>query len=554
MIRLNKSATAVYLTVTLLLILAYLCRFLRPSFLSPKDVGLIRSGIYIGLYIAWGFSIRNRIIQPQARRHLSAIAALMVFWFVVRTIKYHFASEVATPHLYRYLWYAFYPPMLFIPLLAIFVTMSVGAPEDFRLPKQAALLSIPTALLVLLVMTNDLHQLVFTFPADLPVWTDDNYGYAAGYFCIVGWLAFCALLMLGMMLHKCRVPRSRKRIWLPLLPICAMILYTVLHYSQAPWLRYIAGDMTAVTCLGYASTLELCVQSGLIQSNTHYRELFMSCTLRVQLTGADFQPLMVSRSAEPIAPQAMLQTQAGPVQLEGGLRLSSAPVRGGHVFWSEDVSELLSVLEELQDAKDALEDSNALLRAEYTLRVKEAHIAEQDRLYNLIQQETAPRIKLLADLTEEFEAAHLEEDRKRLLGKMTVIGAYLKRRSNLIFLADKTPLLQAKELSLTFGESLDNLELCGVTCGFSSEVSGTVEAAQLMELYDFFEEVVERSLGSMSTMAVRIRRAEGQLLITITTDARAGLSSLAAGSTTVLQDEDGEWLLCMRPCPGGAAQ
>ena len=32
----------------------------------------------------------------------------------------------------------------------------------------------------------------------------------------------------------------------------------------------------------------------------------------------------------------MRQTEAGPVRLDGGLRLSGAPVRGGHVLWTED--------------------------------------------------------------------------------------------------------------------------------------------------------------------------------------------------------------------------
>ena len=38
-----------------------------------------RSVIYIVLFTAWGISVCRRIIQPQARRYLTAISALMVF-------------------------------------------------------------------------------------------------------------------------------------------------------------------------------------------------------------------------------------------------------------------------------------------------------------------------------------------------------------------------------------------------------------------------------------------------------------------------------------------
>ena len=373
----------------------------------------------------------------------------------------------------RHLWYLYYLPMLFIPLLAVFIALSLGKPESFRLPKWTVLLYIPTAALLLLVLTNDLHQLVFRFPEDAVVWMNE-YRYGIVYFPVVGWMVLCALTALVIMLVKCRVPNSRKVLVLPFVPVVLSVIYGALYIFQLPWLRLIAGDVTVVFCLLIAATLESCIQCGLIQSNTHYNDLLLSCTLRVQLTDPEYQRLLSSRSAEPIPLQIMRQTETGPVRLDGGLRLSGAPVRGGHVLWTEDVSELLEVLEELQDVKDSLEDNNALLRAEYTLKAREAHIAEQDRLYNIIQRETAPRIKLLAELTDAFETMGDEAQRKQILGKMAVIGAYLKRRSNLIFLADKTPLFQEKELHLALGVSMDNLGLCGITCGLLSELEGPV--------------------------------------------------------------------------------
>ena len=508
---------------------------------------ILRAAIYIGLFVAWGISVRSRIIQPQVRRYLTAVSALMIFWMTVRSIRYSLEEAL---WVMRHLWYLYYLPMLFIPLLAVFIALSLGKPESFRLPKWTVLLYIPTAALLLLVLTNDLHQLVFRFPEDAVVWMNE-YRYGIVYFPVVGWMVLCALTALVIMLVKCRVPNSRKVLVLPFVPVVLSVIYGALYIFQLPWLRLIAGDVTVVFCLLIAATLESCIQCGLIQSNTHYNDLLLSCTLRVQLTDPEYQRLLSSRSAEPIPLQIMRQTETGPVRLDGGLRLSGAPVRGGHVLWTEDVSELLEVLEELQDVKDSLEDNNALLRAEYTLKAREAHIAEQDRIYNIIQRETAPRIKLLAELTDAFETMGDEAQRKQILGKMAVIGAYLKRRSNLIFLADKTPLFQEKELHLTFGESMDNLELCGITCGLLSELEGPVEARQLMKMYDLFEEILERSIDTMSTITVWIGPADGALRITINTDSAADLSPLGSDSVSALRDEDGEWQLCMVLRAGG---
>ena len=511
---------------------------------------ILRAAIYIGLFVAWGISVRSRIIQPQVRRYLTAVSALMIFWMTVRSIRYSLEEAL---WVMRHLWYLYYLPMLFIPLLAVFIALSLGKPESFRLPKWTVLLYIPTAALLLLVLTNDLHQLVFRFPEDAVVWMNE-YRYDIVYFPVVGWMVLCALTALVIMLVKCRVPNSRKVLVLPFVPVVLSVIYGALYIFQLPWLRLIAGDVTVVFCLLIAATLESCIQCCLIQSNTHYRELFDASTVGAQLTDPEYQRLLSSRSAEPIPLQIMRQTETGPVRLDGGLRLSGAPVRGGHVLWTEDVSELLEVLEELQDVKDSLEDNNALLRAEYTLKAREAHIAEQDRIYNIIQRETAPRIKLLAELTDAFETMGDEAQRKQILGKMAVIGAYLKRRSNLIFLADKTPLFQEKELHLTFGESMDNLELCGITCGLLSELEGPVEARQLMKMYDLFEEIVERSIDTMTTITVWIGPADGALRITINTDSAADLSPLGSDSVSALRDEDGEWQLCMVLRAGGALE
>ncbi|MDD6275007.1 MAG: hypothetical protein PUA86_09995, partial [Clostridiaceae bacterium] len=74
--------------------------------------GIVRSLIYIALYIGWGISVSKRIIQTQVRHYMVSVSGLMVFWFVIRTIKYFFITDIG---IVRQLWYWFYLPMLFIP-------------------------------------------------------------------------------------------------------------------------------------------------------------------------------------------------------------------------------------------------------------------------------------------------------------------------------------------------------------------------------------------------------------------------------------------------------
>ena len=154
-------------------------------------------------------------------------------------------------------------------------------------------------------------------------------------------------------------------------------------------------------------------------------------------------------------------------------------------------------------------------------------------------------------MIEQVETADTDEERTRLLYKMLVIGAYLKRRSNLVFLADKYSMLDATELALTIGESIDNLEACGISCGFCMELTGSVLSVHMISMYDFFEEVTERSLDSMDTMMIHAVRVKDSILLKIETDSSAEFSDLVSETTSAEKDEDGEWRLTLRLDTGG---
>ena len=519
---------------------------------DPLDwlCSFIRSVIYIGLFTAWGVSVRGRIIQPQVRRYLTAISALMVFWMAVRSIRYLLAQD---PWVMRHLWYLYYLPMLFIPLLAVFVAMSLGRPESFRLPKWTKLLYIPTAALLLQVLTNDLHQLVFVFPADAAVWMDD-YHYAVGYFLTVGWMILCTATALVTMLIKCRVPYSRKVLTMPFVPVILAIIYGALYIARVPLLRMMAGDMTVVFCLLFTAVLESCIQCGLIQANTHYRELFDASTVGAQITDPEYHVVLSSGAAQAVNIETLRQTQQAPLMLEGGIRLSGAPIKNGHVIWTEDISPLIKVLADLEEAKENLQDNKDILEEEHALKEREAHIAEQERLYHIIQRDTEKQILLMDEMIGQAENAGSDEERRHILKKMLVIGAYLKRRSNLVFLSDKDSVLEAKELDLSIGESINNLETFGVTCGFISELTGTVLAMNVIAMYDFFEEIAERSLDRMSSILVHAGIKADLIFFSVDTDSVSDFSDLASDTVAAVRDEDGEWKLTLRLDRGGDRQ
>ena len=61
--------------------------------------------IYIGVAMAWGFSISSRILHCDDRRWLLPGCAMTVLWLFLRTVKYRFFSGDTVT---RHLWYLYY--------------------------------------------------------------------------------------------------------------------------------------------------------------------------------------------------------------------------------------------------------------------------------------------------------------------------------------------------------------------------------------------------------------------------------------------------------------
>lgn len=198
-----------------MVLLAWLCRVLPleglPSGLQ-EACGILRSLLYLSLFAGWGISLYNRTVHPQVRRLLLNVDLLMLFWILVRTLRFQLNTS---PGMDRMLWYLYYAPMLGIPVLCVQLVLTVDRSERYRLSAWARMLWLPSAVLLELVLTNDLHRQVFRLQQP---W-NENYQYGWLFGLVVGWIVICILLAFGIIAHKSRNPRILRRLPLPAIPM-----------------------------------------------------------------------------------------------------------------------------------------------------------------------------------------------------------------------------------------------------------------------------------------------------------------------------------------------
>ena len=559
-----------------LVAVAVFCREIRYSYdnnLIDAFLNFIRISIYIGMISMWGVSVGNRVIQHQVRRLLIAVSVLMVLWLTVREFKFHFVLD---PTLLRYLWYSYYIPMLSIPMLAVFISMSLGKPEQFRIPGLTWLMCIPTVLLIGLVLTNEYHQMVFLFP-DGQVRTEFNCTYGAGYFAVLGWALFCSLLSIIIMIYKSRKPQNRKTAWLPMIPFGVALLYILLYIMRVSFVVDVLGDTAVFYCLVITAVFECCVWCGLIQSNSGYSDLFRaSLDISAQITDDDYNVRYCASNAKNIDKEDMINAATKPVIIEGGKRLHNMRVNGGHVIWMDDISELLELREKLKDSSQELTDRNELLQYEYEREKEYKAMEEQNRLYDLLQNKTQKQLDKIDALVRNYETlskAGVEREKinelqnkdnrtcversdnreqRIILAHIVILGTFVKRRKDFVLSANDNEMLDNEMLSRAFSESFRALGLLNVRGSFLVDMDSERSKADVLTLiYDFFEDIVEQTMDKLQYINVRMTGKENltrvNIMIDCHTDNRTFVDKYAENSkveSEIIEDEDGtEFLL-----------
>ncbi|MDO5591214.1 MAG: hypothetical protein Q4F98_09235 [Lachnospiraceae bacterium] len=549
----KKKQLPAMLFVIPVIITAYSCRMLAMFDIGGEIFSLVRAMIYLALFDIWIVRVKRTVQQKTIQRYLLIAGGMMVFWIFVRTVKYEFELP---PTAIRLCWYMYYLPMLTIPLMGLLTAITIGKLESKQFDRKVALLYIVTGILLLTVLTNDFHQLVFTFPEDVPFFQrlDKNYGYNVLYFAIFGWIGFCGLAALVTMWKKCKVPNTKKHLLKPLIPAGLSMGYSVIYLTGFSWLTFLFGDLPVTQSLLFVATYEACFSCGLIPTNTRYIDLFeVSSESSAQITDRDFNIRYKASDAQAVTKEHMALAINEPFPLDDGRVLHTMPIHGGYAVWTEDNSELIALQEELSLLKEEWQERNALLQSEYLLEEKRRKILEQNRLYDMLQAVTQKQIDKIALLMKEYQSKEKNsEESRRILAKIAVLCSFLKRRKHLALIADREYTVPSTELKLAFSESLRTLNLLGVESSLFIDTEKQLDGEDASKVYDFFEDVLEMCIDSLRTIDVRIVRRHDGLRIAVTAECDTDLSKLCTEYPEAEFDNyDGEQTCLLQIGTGG---
>lgn len=533
------------IVVLLFVLLAYICRFIETdNELIQTLADQCRACTYLGIYCAWVIYLNKHVVQKRVRQYLTAIGCLMVCWFFLRTVKYHILLDPLGGHI---CWYLYYIPMILIPTFGLSATLLMDGAEKKTTKWITGILLFFSVVLIVCVLTNDLHQQVFRFEGPVP-YSDKNYSYGILFMLIQFWIIACLVIMEILLVKKSRIP-DRKRFWLPVIPGLLLLGWNIANLLRLPFIKTFAGDMTAICCLLMAAIFQGCILCGLIQTNSRYFELFQATGgLDAEITDNSFRRYYFSGEFPELSKDLRDSIIAKSSVQERGIRINHLPVKGGHLFWSEDISVLLDQYQDIQEQQEELTARNQLLRKTYKKEAERRKLEEQNRLLNIIQSQTSRQYELLSHYMEKLEQTESREEYELILSKIVVVGTYLKRRKNLMLTRyssrEDSPTMA--DLKQSLAESCENLKLCEIKAAyFVQDKEKQLRADDVLKCYDFFEWLIEQLFDVMNSVFFRVTHIEEKLQISVHIVSQEDIRPYLAEKPGLLieQEEEQEWFI-----------
>lgn len=510
----------------------------------PDLTSCITQIYYSSLTLAWGMTVSARIIDKRVRGLMLLMVSLIFSQYFLQMCRYRIFETFDTAC--RYFWYGYYFSILLVPVVFLFIVLHLNLREDERPDRHWLLTLIPSAVFLLLVLTNDFHQLIFSFVVD-GSGRFGTYTHTPLYFIMYGWVILVFLFALFLAIRKCRIPRIRKKLWLPVYFSCfgIFVLLTLVDEPKIAGVNvWLLVESLAMVTIGIC---ESCIQLGLIPANSSYKTLFRLSDKPVIVSDASGARVFTSPVAE-----EMFSRNDETVQI------STSPISGGSVSWAVDLTDMMTLNREILKVTEEIQSRNDYLRTENSLREEQSKTAARSELYNRITGIVTPQLNAIEILLRQAQGEKTPET-DAILARIALLDTYIKRRSNMELLRSDLKRFPTKELSSAIRESCSSLSLCGVNAMLHVTPTCELSADTQIKLYEAFESITEACLGSLRHLLVNVICKDGNAVMRLTLNA-SGLEAPdlrdvlpAAEGTVSLETDDDELLITVTVPEGGAS-
>ncbi len=484
--RFRSNDNVIYEMIILYLV-AILCRFTPDSFLF-YNMSIFMCFVAC---VVWMVFVRIRIAEKRQRYLMFAIGILLVFLHLSQICKYTIFSGIDLMD--RMLWYAYYIPTTLVPIISLCLSVITGRARGDKLPVFIKFLIFLALAQAVLIMTNDLHQLIFSFDEGVGEWRHD-YRHEILFYFNTAWSYLLILASFLIILQKSFSRHFKKAAVTGL--VIALFHYGInllLFFDASNNLR-IFGVVPVTAPMLYSMTFilfwESMIHFRLIPSNTGYGEIFDI---------ADISAVIRDKSGRTVRRS---QTRTG--EKPENYKRHRKDITGGEVSWIEDLSSITSLNQSLEEVGDELREGYGLLIEEANVKAKRAKLKVKNEVYDEIGSYMSPHFEIIEKSLRGAEELPEEEFRERLC--LACFEACFVKRGAYLLLAIKTgEIIRTEDFDIVIRELLDSANRAGIHCEMNSIDAEPLYNRQLISIFEFAQKELLKAIKEKKNVRLLVR-------------------------------------------------
>lgn len=496
---LNLKMVILYFTLE---VINFLVDLLEVSLFISSFIFAIFAAIFI-VYL------HNHISYKKQRTYLVVVASLMLLFIVFRGLKYGPFDSIDI--FSRHLWYLYYLPAIFIPYFLLIASLTnVNNYKNIKIVISVVTLIIST-LIFTLIITNDLHQLAFSFKEDYADWNSDYQRHFI-YYLAFFWSGLLIISSFLIMIIKGPSLKVKKYSLLALIPLILGSLFFIFDiFKLLPKIngRSVLGSFPEAMCFMIACFILTSMKLGMIASNDDYVELFLKSSFPAYII--DKKENIVYSSSSNREDNRFLWPKQNENIIVHDENIYNLSIKGGGVIWFEDIKQINAINKKLDETNERLKEEEHIYRLNNSLKEEEIITSEKNALYDDIANEVSHETLRILFLSNEANQNPSLFRNNMLL--VCFYSSYIKRLSNLKLIAQEKKEIKIDELYLSILETCRFLEKMNVKTYSANNDNQTYDSELIINLYKSFKQLIEDNIDYISAVSVILNTNQMKIII-----------------------------------------
>ena len=430
-----------------------------------------QSILFLIIFVIWSSFLYIRTFDKTLKKYVSAIGILLAFWMIIKITKSHTCGVYTF-----YFWYLFYIPLLLIPTIYYNCSNYIIDKKNKKLRISTIVIS---AILFLLVITNNLHNFVFKTTDD-----PDCYTHNIGYFIIVIWILGLIIIAIKNLI-KLNKEKKNKNVILIAILILLGILYTYFYVKNVPIIR--GTNMSVIIGTLFCMGLELLFDFKLIPNNYKYKTIFKNSHLPLEIISNDGRMRIKTNHNIDIEKNILTDIEEGNCKnkyITKNKIQNVKKINGGYAVEEKDLSEIYKLEKKLKDTNQQLLRQEKILQKQKKIKSEIYETKVKNEIVELLDETIEEKRKLITKMLDEMQTVDFKK-----MQEIKLLISYCKRMSSLVISNYNKEVYNNERLKIILNELLEDTKALNIN-GVLQTNNFEITSSETANIYESIFELI----------------------------------------------------------------